>query len=458
MNRRHFSKLALLSGFGAGVPLLSLMNGHNVLAQATDDYKALVCIYLFGGNDGYNTLVPYEASTHSQYLNMRPEYSVTSGTGLGLPRNALLPLQPLTGGSAHLGLHPALSHVHARWSKGQVAWIQNAGNLIEPVSRLNQNTKIHPAGLLSHIDQQEVSMLTLQDPQGTGAERGWGARLWSQWAASSGVASSDLAQISFAGQNRWQMSPELALSALFPNQTLSLPMVNQLGPLFSQAQLSAKPFVRSYAEQISKTYQVGQSVNAIFSNNTSLASGAFVTALGGTVGSLSNQLLAVARLIESRNQLQAPGRQIFFVAAGGYDTHEAQYNTHAGLLTELDRSLHGFFAAMDELGMGRQVTAFTMSDFGRTLRVNASHGTDHAWSSHMMVMGGAVKGGLYGRSADWTTGSEDLRSVDVVIPSLSIDQYGATLGAWMGLDANGLNTVFPHLRNFPQSNLGFMST
>lgn len=462
LQRRNFIKTAAVSGLGVGsLGALGLLSQQGVHAQSSNDYKALVCVYLYGGNDGFNTLVPYESISHAQYLALRPEFIASTQTGLGVPRNALLPLQlPGSSVSSGLGLNPALSHTHNRWAQGNVAWVQHVGNLVEPLTRSTFELKKRPFGIGGHNEQQEISMLALQDPQGDGAEQGWACRMWQRLATLYGVSSADMAQVSFGGANRWQASPSLPLMALAPNQQIELAGVGDLATLVQQGQASARPFTRAYADAMSRTFQQGTKINTVFANTGSTASAAFSAAISGAGGYLTNQLLAVTRFIEARSQLQAPGRQVFFVAAGGYDTHEGQYTGHAGLLGELDTGLHGFFSAMDALGMSQQVTAFTMSDFGRTLKANASHGTDHAWASHHMVMGGAVRGGLYGRAADITPTSEDIAPFDsnFVIPSTSINQYAATLAAWMGLSNTDLNVVFPDLRNFSQANLGFMSS
>jgi uncharacterized protein (DUF1501 family) len=462
MQRRNFLKTVGLSGLGASsLGALGLLGQHGVHAQSSNDYKALVCVYLHGGNDGYNTMVPYEGTSHAQYLTYRPEFNASTRSGLGVPRNALLPLQlPGAGTSSGLGLHPSLVRTHSRWNQGSVAWVQNVGNLVEPVQRSVFQSKKVPIAIGAHDVQQDLSMLALQDSQGEGSETGWGSHVLLRWAALTGTSSLNMATVSFAGQNRWQATPNLPQAVVAANEQIDLTLASELTNLVKQGQSVSRPFTRAYADAMSRTFQQGSVVNAVFANVTSTASAVFSASTLGAGGYITNQLLGVARFIEARSQLQAPGRQVFFVAAGGYDTHEEQYYTHAGLLSELDTGLHAFFSSMEALGISQQVTAFTMSDFGRTLRANASHGTDHAWASHHMVMGGAVRGGLYGRAADVSPTSEDIYPYDrnVVIPSTSINQYAATMATWMGLNSTDLNVVFPDLRNFSQANLGFMNS
>lgn len=461
MDRRGFLKFSAITGsFAASLPAFSLLGHKSVSAQSASDYKALVCVYLYGGNDGYNTLVPYESASHAQYLSLRPEFNPSSSTGLGIPRNALLPLVFGQSNSA-LGLHPSFRNIQRRSDSGQVAWIQNVGNLVQPLTRFGFNAGIKPAALGSHNDQQDISMVALQESHAEGSERGWSARVMARALENGILASGDTgwAKISFAGRNRLLAAPGWSDLVLTPNQQLAIVLPDQIGPLLNQGTSSSRVLTRAYASALSSTYTDLVKVNSIFSNTGSTATGTFDAVTGGNRAGLIGQLLAVARVIEAC-RAQGPRRQVFFVGIGGYDTHEAQYNAHASLLTELDTGLHAFFSAMESLGLSQQVTAFTMSDFGRTLRANASHGTDHAWASHLMVMGGAVRGGLYGRAADITPSSEDIAPNDSnwVIPSTSINQYAATLAAWMGLNPTDLNAVFPDLRNFAQPNLGFMNS
>ncbi len=300
-------------------------------------------------------------------------------------------------------------------------------------------------------------MLAVQDPQGVGSESGWASRMLTEAQRRGLLVNRAFSEVSFMGVNRWQSLPLV----LTPSAKLTLDWPTEIAPLISAGLRSSRPFTKAYAQFQSDAYFQGARINSVFSSNGTIAQTAFAT--GSSTHSYSHlhhQLLSVARFIEARSQLQAPGRQVFFVGIGGFDTHDAQYIAHANLLSVLDSAMHGFFNAMEALGISQQVTAFTMSDFGRTLKANASHGTDHAWASHHMVMGGAVKGGLYGRSADITPTSEDIAPFDnnFVIPSTSINQYAATLAAWMGLSNTDLNVVFPDLRNFSQANLGFMNS
>ncbi|WP_225224270.1 DUF1501 domain-containing protein [Limnohabitans radicicola] len=449
----------LSSGVG-GLSASTVLLNSGASAQSLSDYKALVCLFLYGGNDGYNVLLPADQSLHTQYLSMRPVYNATSRTGVGVPFDQVIPLNGPSGQS--LGFHPSLVRIKQRWTQGQVAVIQNVGNLVEPVSRSNLMVRQRPTGLFAHDEQQEISMLARSDSQGAGTEQGWGASVWSALNGKYGLASAgvNFAMVSFGGANRWQTSPLMLYDNLPPNQTLNFAHLDHTSGLLGLGQSSSQPYVRSYSNQLAHFQTQSTALNSMVSNLNSPGYQAFATTAGGQSSSLHNQLLAVVRAIEARQQLQAPGRQIFFVGMGGFDTHVDQYLIHSQLWNQIDSASHAFLTALESLGMASQVTLFTMSEFGRSLRMNASNGTDHAWSSHQWVMGGAVRGGLYGRAADITPTSEDVApfSTDVVIPSTSINQYAATLAAWMGLNPTDLNAVFPDLRNFAQPNLGFMNS
>ena len=458
MDRRHFLYSSAATAAGLGLPLLGALAQRQASAQVAADYKALVCVYLFGGNDGHNTLVPYESRAHADYLAMRPVYSGLTKTGLGIPRDELLPLAS-SGEASGTALHPKLTNTLARWSKGNVAFLQNIGNLVQPLSRATFSKRQRPVGLGAHDEQQNISMLALQDPAGEGSEFGWGSRMWQRWALTQGISANAWAKVSFAGQNRWQSAVSQPLLALEPNASLALDFRQQIAPLIADGQKSARPFARAYADTMSSAYSMGEMINSVFGSTNTTGYQAFTTASRGVTSGFYGQLLSVARFIEARTQLSVPGRQIFFVSLGGFDTHDTQYVGHANLLQAVDGALHSFMSAMESLDLYKQVTAFTLSDFGRTLWMNASNGTDHAWASHSLVMGGAVNGGLYGRSANLTPGSDDIApySNNVVIPSLSVDQCAATLGGWMGLNVTDLDAVFPNLRNFDVRNLGFMN-
>lgn len=455
MQRRQLLQTMSAWGLRAGIPASALL-AHSAGQSQSQDYKALVCIYLYGGNDGYNMLVPYESTAHANYLISRPEYNSNTRQGLGVARNALLPLSGQGMGSTQMGLHPSMQRTHARFGSGHVALLKNVGTLVEPVDRSSFSNKRLPVGLLSHDTQQEISMLTTADAQGTGTERGWGSRM----IESMNLQGNSFTKVSFQSVNRWMQSPTQFPLVTGANQIIPIVQSARMAELVSQGNLSSRPLTRAYAQQMASAYADAAKINAIFSMHSGMAEQAFSSVAQGRTFGLYGQLLSVAKFLESRQSLNAPSRQIFFLGLGGFDTHEKQYSAQATLLSDLDLAVDAFMTAVQSIGLSNQVTAFTLSDFGRTLRMNASNGTDHAWASHHMVWGEAVRGGVYGRDADWAPGSADIPAslTESIIPSISLQQYAATLSKWFGVSDAALTSVFPELPLFSTANLGFMNS
>ncbi len=454
MKKRHFLQSMGALAFRGAMPALAVAAASTQIRAQSDDYKALVCIYLFGGNDGYNTLIPYETAAHAQYLQFRPEYVSSDNRGLGLPRNAILPLASGTG-MPTMGLHPALANLQARYAAGNVAFVKNVGTLVEPIRASEIYTKTYPIGIQSHFDQQEISMLALKDWQAEGGEKGWGMRALSATGLMNG---NGFENISFSGLNRWQAFPSVPTVALAPMAQLPVVHPQLMQQLIQQGQLSARPFTQTYSQLLGRSYSAVEKVNPTFASPGSIYQQAFQNFAPSTHTAASVQLLSVGKFIENRVELGSPARQIFFIGLGGFDTHATQYAAHHSLLSQIDQGLNAFFEGLRAIGMENKVTAFTLSDFGRTLHMNASNGTDHGWASHNWVMGGAVQGGLYGQDANWQLGSQDIYPYDpnAIIPTISIDQYGATLSRWFGVPQGSMAQVFPNLRNFAQKDLGFM--
>lgn len=458
-DRRHFLQAGSIPFIRSLLTLGAVGSGLDGFAQSAPDYKALVCVYLFGGNDGYNTLVPYESSAHSQYLVKRPLFNASNNAGIGITRDSLLPLSMANGQSSGMALNPVLVNMQSAWTAGKLAWVQEVGNLVEPLTRGNFASARKPAALFGHDDQQEISMLASQFTQGLGTENGWGSRLM-QRVVSQNVA--NWSQVSFFGANRWQSNAGWAVPVqLNPLSALPVIQQNAMGGLIADAERSTRPFAKAYASLMRESYEKASIVNALFASGNTVVDNAFASALGGSpmASHFYKQLLSVAKLISERQSYGGPSRQIFFVGLGGFDHHGEQSNSHRSLLTNIDKGLHAFFAALSAVEMERQVTAFSMSDFGRTMSMNASQGTDHGWASHHFVWGGAVRQGMYGQRTDWANTDYAVpTSSDVLMPRIAVDQYAATLASWMGLSGADLNGVFPNLRNFTQANLGFMNS
>lgn len=466
-SRRNFVRAMAGTGAMGLVSGLGLWAGRDAVAQS-NDYKALVCVFLFGGNDGHNTLIPYSLggsfantgmNSYDDYTALRPVWQSSASQGLGVAHGALLPLQEANG-SVRYGMNPALQRLAAHWGDGKLAWVRNVGPLLGPLDRSSYYTAARPYGIYSHDDQQGLAMMALSTQSEIPLLGGWGARMQAQLSSyRTSAALPDAGLVSFTGaRTAWLMSDALPALALRGQTSLNLKHANGVSPLAMAAQSGGRPVAKAYGRVVSGAYAHGNQINAAL---TSANARSIFNAARGVNSGLHDQLLSVAQFIDTRMSMGAPGRQIFIVGIGGFDNHSDEYNTQSNLLSTLADGLHAFRSTMLSLGLDQQVTAFTMSDFGRTLRMNNSNGTDHAWASHHLVMGGAVTGGIYGQEANWAPGALDLAPTNTdnaVIPKVSYDQMGAKLATWFGVPPSGLNAVFPNLPNFAQSqaNLDFI--
>jgi uncharacterized protein (DUF1501 family) len=423
---------------------LGLMNAY---AQGSD-YKALVCIFMFGGNDANNMIIPYDSAGYANYSKVRAV--------LALPQNTLLPIQPKSQ-SLPFALHPELVGTQNLFGGGQVAAVVNTGVLPQPTTRvqyLNSQVNI-PANLFSHPDQQQQMQTDILN-YATFPSVGWGGKIADQIQAIYG--GNFPITISLAGINVFAEG-----LVAKPFQTGTDPIVSLTG--FSS---SAADTARLAAFQSLLTFGDGLTLIQAASNATSTAiqnvqTLAAALATGSTLktqfpaNSLGAQLQQVAQIIQVRSALGL-SRQIFFVSLLGFDTHSVQLATQSGLLLDLDQSLSAFYQATVELGIPQDVLTFTMSDFARTMQPTSTSGSDHAWGSHHLVMGGALAGGdFYGT---WPTlalgGPNDATNQGRWIPTTSLDQYGATLAQWFGVPTSALPSIFPNLQNFSNQTLGFV--
>jgi uncharacterized protein (DUF1501 family) len=448
MDRRQF-----LSSVSAASVAASLNQFALAQAAGASDYKALVCIFLFGGNDGNNTVVPLDASGYSAYSAVRTEAS-----GLNLSRSALL---PFTVGNMRdpLGLHPNMKGVHSLAESGKLAVLANVGPMVGPTSKADYLAyKNRPDNLFSHSDQQ----LQWQTSLSTQASKtGWGGRIADLIAPLNGGITMPVVT-SIAG------------SPLFITGTkqspLTLPSTGSFG--LSGFGPAAAPLARenalkeilaltqehSLSKAASALTQQAMTLSSVISpvitaNNTAL------TSLFTTAGNpLAPQLLQVAKLISAREALGVK-RQLFFVSMGGYDTHTTQMQVQGDLLDDLSAAMKSFYDATVQLGVANNVTTFTLSDFGRTLKPAAGGavGTDHAWGNHQLIMGGAVSGGLYGTMpALELNGPDDVTKEGRWLPTTSIDQYAATLAQWFGVPTAQLSEVAPGIDLYAKRSLGFL--
>lgn len=447
-SRRNFIKSLGKGALGGvlGGSLLPLFAN----AQNNTDYKALVCIYLQGGNDAFNCVVPMGESAYKSYQNIRQE--------LAVPREQLLTLN--TQNQNAYGFHPLLKNTQRLFNQGKLAVVSNIGNMLEPINKQSyfDKTASSPAHLFSHHDQTLYAD-TLNNGE---LSTGWAGRI-AEVMAGLNINQQLAMNISISGDNYWQRG-NIQLPYTVKNSGVSI--INQLSEddptAFSASRaklyrhfLNAERnhlLQRYYSNMQMDAWGTAQYVADILASQPKRDLPIYtVTSKDGFVESLA----MIARLIAAQDAFQVK-RQIFYVTLGGFDTHRDQLKQHPTLLFQLDEGMALFYQALEALGMENQVTTFTTSEFGRTLARNGD-GTDHGWGSHHWVMGGAVKGQtLYGQLPALEINSDDDLGRGRIIPQLSFDQYAATLGKWFGLPAEDLNGIFPNLKNFAMRDLGFM--
>ena len=454
LSRRAFlQRSAALGIVGGAAPFVMNLAAIGEAAAATaSDYKALVCIFLFGGNDYANTVSPYDQASYDLYAANR-------GT-IAHPRDSLTatllnPNNPLSGGR-QFALAPNLAPLVPIFNAGRLGVVLNVGALVMPTSKSNyQNKSVPlPPKLFSHNDQQ--SFWQASSPEG--ATSGWGGRIGDLLQSGNGAAA--LTCISASGNSVYlagRSAIQYSVSTTGP-----IPLLNNQTTLFGSATgmsalrgLMTAPrthlFENEHATVTRRSLDLQAQVTA------SLAAAPAIATPFPANNSLADQLRIVLRLISVSQELGAK-RQVFFVSLGGFDTHDSVLTTHPVLMTRLAAAMRYFYDASVELGIANRVTAFTGSDFGRTLTSNAN-GSDHGWGSHHFVMGGAVNGrAFYGNPPAIANNGPDDVGQGRLLPSLAVDQYGSTLANWFGVTAGQMSTVLPNINNYNPStwNLGFV--
>ncbi|MDK9736032.1 DUF1501 domain-containing protein [Vibrio sp. D404a] len=424
----------------ASTPIVSMMGTGSAHALPNNDYKALVCVFLFGGNDGFNMLVPNDNAHYDEYVAARPD--------IAIPQSSLLPLSLNTGSALTLGLHPSMTDAQTLFESGKMVAIANSGVLIEPSTKegLQDGTHAMPPFLFSHNSQQTEWQ---RGWSGSTTTLGWAGRLMD-------VLSSDTSEISptFSLNGYAQLLNGTEHAANLINAS-SLPKVNAI----SNAQ-RRKSF--DQVMSLSPHTAFGREFDRVKGESISIRD-TLATAIDSIPEedhfpdiSLAQQLHTVARLIKSSDQL-GHQKQIYFVGLGGFDTHANQLEDHAALMSALSQSLAAFNQSMEASGLGDKVTTMTMSDFGRRLASNGT-GTDHGWASNHLVMGGALNGGqLYGQWPSLVLDGENDFNKGRMIPTTSVEQIGATIAKWMGVRSeSAMAHIFPNLANFSLQDLGFL--
>ncbi len=507
-SRREFIRRAACAAVGtvamtSAIRDLRFMNAAIADQTIPSDYKAMICIFLAGGNDSNNLIIPTITSEYSNYANIR-------GSNLALPLSGapsnVIPLSPTNSDGHSYGLHPACKELADLFNgtgttTGKLAILFNAGTLVYPITKAQYaDATKRPPQLFSHADQVTQWQTSIPDqPPVTG----WGGRCADLLNAANNSNSVSLS-VSIAGANTFEIGNAVSQYAVSTSGAIALQNVsgNRLAALTNILGLPYPNMqANAYAGVANHSIATGALLNNAITNTLDVSSsqqywttpfpgsGTFqiTTPTSGVKfnSSLGPQLKMIARLIEAGHRSALLGgfgmkRQIFFCSVGGYDLHSGQTNysstdtasnnlvnvvsgAHANLLAELSQCLKAFQAAMDQIGtlhndplFSQRVTAFTASDFGRTFPTNGV-GSDHGWGSHHLICGGAVKGQqTYGKFPTLTVNGPDDTNTGRWIPTTATDQYFATLASWFGVDSGNLATVFPNIGRFTTPNLGFI--
>jgi uncharacterized protein (DUF1501 family) len=409
----------------------------------TSDYKALICLFLFGGNDANNVIVPHDANGYASYAAAR-------GT-LAIPQASLLPLTLQNGDGRDFGFHPNLVELQALFNQGKLGVVANVGTLVAPVTRAQYlaGGAAVPPQLFSHADQSVQWQTSVPDVI---SKTGWGGRL-ADVLQSLNAGSKISLSLSIAGTNTFEVGNTVLPYAISPNGSIGLSgfdgSANANIRMQAFKDLLALPhnnlFEQAYSDTVSRSIAANELLTSALTGIPAFQTGFPTTSLG-------TQLNMIAKLIAARTNLGMK-RQIFFCSVGGYDTHGDQLAGQANLLTELSQGLNAFYSATVELGVASQVTTFTASDFGRTYPTNGS-GSDHGWGSHQFVLGGAVQGGrLFGTFPTLAVNGPDDTGQGRWIPTTSVDEFSATLATWFGVSPSDLHTVLPNIGRFAHPNI-----
>jgi len=456
ISRRQFIGQANCAAVGTASLLSSLLSLRLTAGAASasnfTDYKALVCLFLNGGNDSFNMLIPRQQSAYNEYSQVR---GGVGGSGLAIPRSDLhqitssLQNTPAGAGYSQFGIHPDLPYLKTLYDQGNLAFVSNVGSLIEPTSlvQYNDGSKPLPEGLFSHPDHQ-IHWQTLVPQVRGSSPKGWAGRM-AEVMSHANQQSNIAMNISLSGANVLQSG------------TTTVPYITDPGGVVELSNYGQDPTLQLAVDDIlGRHYQSIYSKTLAQANRNSIdASVAFKTALDGLStpfdpGSISSEtqtykrLSMVSKIMEARTALSMD-RQIFFVERGGWDHHNELLTPQSDLFIELNEAIEIFWTAITNMGLQNNVVLYTASDFGRTLTSNGS-GSDHAWGGNHFIISGSANGGeIYGEYPDLAlnNGSTDLGR-GRILPTTSVDTYMATLANWYGVPSSELSTVIPNVSNF----------
>lgn len=455
--RREFlRRTAALAGAGVAAPWALDLAGLAAAAPAGDgDYRALVCLFMYGGNDHYDTFVPNDPASYAAYAAAR--------SGIARPRESILPITPARGfsGAGTFGFAPELASLAELFDEGVLAVVPNVGTLLRPIDKAGY--EIHsnrPPQLFSHNDQQSVWQSS--DPEG--ATTGWGGRI-ADLVLDGNNDNSTFTCISVAG-NAVMMTGREALqyqvssrgvTELSDNTFRHEPAVAGLREVMEMQQPGLFP--SSYSDVSRRAFDAADELVAALGaaeNRYDFDARFTLESDNRHLARISQQLQMVAKLIAAGRDTLGLRRQVFFVAMGGFDNHSGLSVDHPELLAALDGSLTAFHRTTEALGVAQNVTTFTASDFGRTL-VSNGDGSDHGWGGHHLVLGGSVRGKrVFGDVPVIADDGPDDVGRGRLLPSTSVDQYAATFATWMGAGSSELSSVVPNIGNYDVTDLGFL--
>ncbi len=461
LTRRHFlgqANCAAISSLPLLNTLVNLKVASSVAAASNTgaDYKSLVCLFLSGGIDTYNVLVPRGAAEYAQYAAVRGD--------IALPNNVLLPINPKTSPGLQLGLHPALTGVQSLFEAGHAAYVSNVGTLIQPVTKTDFNSgKTLPLGLFSHSDQQEQWQTSMPNVH---TVKGWGGRTADMLKSLNSLNTVSM-NISLTGTNIWQSGDNVLEYTIGSNSAglsgYDKGNTNKYSPIPVRTAAVDSQLAFEYQHLLSEAFQSQKrdALGAAAFFNSATNNVTLPTSVTFPNTSLGNQFKNIARMILARGAL-GHNRQTFFVEYGGWDHHNNLLSRQSAMLPEVDAALKAFYDCLAAMNVQNNVTTFTISDFARTLTTD-SDGADHAWGGNHLVMGGAVKGQqIYGKYPTLALGS----ALDVgrgrLIPQVAVDSYFAELALWFGVPKSSLSLVLPNIAAFYNTAsasppLGFMS-